>query len=209
VAASRWAAAPRSSLAREAFIDAPPARPLGRASYANDMHHAGEMLRRRAIRGYTGTMTTTIDDARIDELSTPAQREWNKDRVREIIDRIFVHQEDAAIDDLISPDFVPHTFGPMPPGREGLREGMKRAGAGVSEPEFTIHDMIAERDRVAVRLTTSARHTGTFMGIEPTGNRYSIDEMHIFRLQDGMLVEHWHEFDKAALMAQLKGEAPR
>jgi predicted ester cyclase len=104
---------------------------------------------------------------------------------------------------------VPHTFGPMPPGREGLREGMRRAGAGISDPEFTIHDLIAEGDEVAARLTTSARHTGSFMGIEPTGERYSVDEMHIFRLREGLLVEHWHEFDKAKLMAQLKGEAQR
>jgi len=152
---------------------------------------------------------TTTQRAEIEELRTPAQREFNKERVREIIDRIFIHQEDSAIDDLVAPDFVPHTFGPMPPGREGLREGMRRAGAGVSDPEFTIHDMIAEGDEVAARLTTSARHTGTFMGIEPTGNRYSIDEIHIFRLRDGLLVEHWHEFDKGTLMAQLKGEAPR
>lgn len=153
--------------------------------------------------------TTTTHQVGIDELRTPAQREFNKERVRAIIDRIFVHQDDAAIDELVAEDFTPHTFGPMPPGREGLREGMKRAGAGISDPEFEIHDLIAEGDEVAARLTTSARHTGTFMGIEPSGNRYSIDELHIFRLRDGQLVEHWHEFDKGALMAQLKGEAPR
>jgi predicted ester cyclase len=65
--------------------------------------------------------------------------------------------------------------------------------------------MIAEGDRVAARLTTSAKHTGTFMGIDPSGRRYSIDEIHIFRIRDGQLVEHWHAFDTASLMAQLKG----
>jgi len=158
--------------------------------------------------GYTRTMTTA-HHAEIEELRTPAQREFNKERVRAIIDRIFIHQEDAAIDELVSPDFVPHTFGSIPPGREGLREGMHGAGAGISDPEFTIHDMVAEGDEVAARLTSSARHTGTFMGMAPTGKRYSIDEIHIFRLRDGLLVEHWHEFDKGELMRQLKGEAPR
>jgi len=150
---------------------------------------------------------TAIDRADIEELRTPAQREYNKERVRQIIDRIFVRQEDAAIDELVAPDFVPHTFGPMPPGRDGLREGMRRAGAGISDPEFTIHDMIAEGDEVVARLTTSGRHTGTFMGIEPSGRRYSIDEIHIFRLRNGMLIEHWHAFDTGKLIAQLKGEA--
>jgi predicted ester cyclase len=43
------------------------------------------------------------------------------------------------------------------------------------------------------------------MGLPPTGRRYSIDEMHFFRLRDGQVTEHWHEFDKGALLAQLTG----
>ncbi|MEA2672937.1 MAG: hypothetical protein QOI92_129 [Chloroflexota bacterium] len=142
----------------------------------------------------------------IQERASATQLERNKDVARAVIDRIFMHQEDAAIDELIATDFQPHTFGPMPSGREGLRAGMKRAGSGLSDVRFTIDDMIAEGDRVAVRLTTGARQTGTFMGLEPTGNRYSIDEIHIFRIRDGQVVEHWHEFDKMALLQQLKGE---
>jgi predicted ester cyclase len=83
---------------------------------------------------------------------------------------------------------------------------MKRAGAGVSDPRFEIHDLIAEGDRVAARLTSSARHTGTFMGLEPSGNRYTIDEIHIFRIRNGQLSEHWHAFDTMTLMRQLRGE---
>jgi len=138
---------------------------------------------------------------RVDQLAQ------NKATAREIIDRIFVHQEDAAIDELIAEDFVPHTFGPMPPGRDGLRAGMQRAGAGLSEARFEIDDMIAEGDRVAVRVTTSARQTGPFMGLEPSGKRYSIEEIHVFRIRDGRLVEHWHQFDKMGLLQQLKGDA--
>lgn len=40
------------------------------------------------------------------------------------------------------------------------------------------------------------------------GNRYSIDEIHFFRIRDGQMVEHWHEFDRMALLAQLSGEPP-
>ena len=144
-----------------------------------------------------------------DELEAERHLETNKEIARQVIERIFVRGEDAAIDDLIAPDFQPHTFGPMPPGRDGLREGLRRAHAGVSEPEFTIHDTIAENDRVVVRLTTSARHTGQFMGLEPTGRRYLVDEIHIFRIRGGQVVDHWHAFDRADLMRQLQGEGSR
>jgi len=101
---------------------------------------------------------TTLQRAPIEREST---LEANKEIARQLIERIFVRQEDSAIDELVAEDFTPHTFGPMPKSREGLREGMKRAGAGVSDPTFEIHDLIAEGDRVAARMTTSARNNRT------------------------------------------------
>ena len=130
--------------------------------------------------------------------------EANKAVVRRFIEEIFGHQNLDAVDELAADDFAPHTWGQMPHGRAALREAMHRAATGVTEARFEIHDMVAEGDLVAVRLTSSARHTGMFMGLPPSGRRYSIDEMHVFRLRDGQVVEHWHEFDKGALVEQLK-----
>jgi predicted ester cyclase len=136
--------------------------------------------------------------------------EANKGVALRFIEGVFVEQDPKAVDELAADDFTAHTFGDLPPGREPLKEAMQRAGEGVSDPKFEIRDVIAEKDRVAVRLTTHARHTGTFMGVEPSGNEYSIDEIHILRLEDGKVVEHWHEFDKQRLMQQLqaKGAQP-
>lgn len=133
--------------------------------------------------------------------------EANKGIALRFIEGVFINQDPDAVDELAADDFTAHTFGELPPGRDALKEAMRRAGAGVSNAKFQIHDVIAEQDRVAVRLTTSARHTGTFMGIEPSGNEYSIDEIHIFRIEDEKVVEHWHEFDKARLMQQLQGQS--
>ncbi|HLX35453.1 MAG TPA: ester cyclase [Candidatus Limnocylindrales bacterium] len=138
--------------------------------------------------------------------ATNTQLEVNKAVVRRFVVEIFGHQDLDAVDELVGEDFSPHTWGPMPPGRKPLREAMRRAAAGVSDATFEIHQLIAEGDLVAARLTSSATHTGTFMGIPPTGRRYSIDEIHIFRLRDGQVIEHWHEFDPGALIRQLKEE---
>lgn len=131
--------------------------------------------------------------------------EANKGVALRFIEGVFINQDPNAVDELAAEDFAAHTFGDLAPGREPLKEAMRRAGEGVSEPTFEIKDVIAEKDRVAVRLTTQARHTGTFMGIEPSGNRYTIDEIHMFRIEDGKVAEHWHELDRARLMQQLQG----
>ena len=132
--------------------------------------------------------------------------EANKAVALRFIEGVFIDQDPTAVDELAAEDFTAHTFGELPPGREPLKQAMRRAGAGVSDARFEIHDVIAEKDRVAVRLTTRARHTGTFMGIESSGTEYAIDEIHIFRVEGGKVLEHWHEFDKARLMAQLQGK---
>ena len=68
---------------------------------------------------------------------------------------------------------------------------------------MTIEDIIAEGDRVAVRLTAHAVHKGQFMGISATGKAYTISEIHIFRIADGKVVEHWREADLLGMMHQL------
>jgi predicted ester cyclase len=148
----------------------------------------------------------TTERAPDTERTTNQQLEANKGVVRRFIVEIFGQQNLDAVDELASEDFTPHTWGTMPPGRKPLREATERAGKGVTDATFEIHDLVAEGDLVAARLTSSAIHSGEFMGLKPTNRRYQIDEMHFFRLRDGQVVEHWHEFDKAGLMRQLSGD---
>jgi steroid delta-isomerase-like uncharacterized protein len=133
-----------------------------------------------------------------------ASTEANKAVVRRFVDEVF-GGEFEAVDEIVAEDFQPHSWGPMPPGREALKEAMRRVSAGLSDGRMEIEDMIAEGDRVAVRLTSSARHTGTFMGLPATGRTYSVPEIHIFRVRDGQVTEHWREMDTGALLRQLQG----
>jgi predicted ester cyclase len=68
---------------------------------------------------------------------------------------------------------------------------------------MTIDDMVAEGDRVAVRLTSHAVQTGRFMNLPPSGKAYTIGEIHIFRIRDGKVAEHWHQADFMGMMRQL------
>ncbi|HET7828511.1 MAG TPA: ester cyclase [Candidatus Limnocylindrales bacterium] len=123
--------------------------------------------------------------------------------VRRFIDQVFVGQRDEAIDALVADDFVGHTWGPTPVGRDFLRDALPRVRAGLSDVSMTVEDTVAEADRVAVRVTSRARHTGEFMGMPATGKPYEIEEMHFFRVADGKIAEHWHVADIAGMRQQL------
>jgi steroid delta-isomerase-like uncharacterized protein len=132
-----------------------------------------------------------------------ADPEENKAVVRRFIEEVFVAGRPEAVDQLVADDFVPHTWGAMAQGRDGLKQAMERVSRGLADVRMTVEDLIAEGDRVAVRLTSHARQVGEFMGMPPSGRDYTIEEIHIFRVRDGRIAEHWHQADFTGMMKQL------
>jgi steroid delta-isomerase-like uncharacterized protein len=130
--------------------------------------------------------------------------EGNKAIVRRFVREVFAEGRADSVEELVSDGFVSHTWGPTgDAGRDYLVSAMERLSTVLDEARFTIEDMIAEDDRVAVRLTAEATQVGTFMGLSPSGKGYRIGEIHIFRIEDGKVVEHWHQYDQLGMMRQL------
>ncbi|MDP9250033.1 MAG: ester cyclase [Chloroflexota bacterium] len=128
----------------------------------------------------------------------------NKALVRRFITEIFEQGDLESVDELCADGFIGHTWGKA--DKAGLKQAMARVATGLADAHFQIDDMIAEDDRVAVRVTASARQVGEFMGMPASGRSYEIGEIHIFRVRDGKVAEHWHEYNPAALMKQLSTE---
>jgi len=70
--------------------------------------------------------------------------------------------------------------------------------------EVIAEELIAERDLVAVRATFQGVHGGLFAGIPATGRSVTVPFMIIYRVAADRIVEHWMQFDAAALVAQLQ-----
>ena len=128
--------------------------------------------------------------------------EQNKEIARRFIDEVFGGRYES-VDELVAPDFQGHSWGDMPPGRDSLRAAIERVSQGLSDHWMKIDDVIAEGDKVAVRLRSHARQTGTFMGMPATDREYTITETHIFRIANGQVAEHWRDADMLGLMQQL------
>ena len=72
-------------------------------------------------------------------------------------------------------------------------------------PDFhlVIEEQIAEGDKVVTRVTFHGTHRGEYRGIPATGRSVSYGGVAIDRIQDGKVVEGWHQADDWALLRQL------
>lgn len=130
--------------------------------------------------------------------------EENKDIVRRYqeiynsnaLDRLV----EVVSEDLLTPKIMPG----IPHGMEGAKAAHQIMLAGFSDYQTVIDDLIAEGDKVAARITMSGTHTGSFMGILPTGKFISFTGMYIARIADGKIAEHWGEEDGVSLLQQLE-----
>ena len=75
--------------------------------------------------------------------------------------------------------------------------------AAFPDGRHILDEVIAEGDRVVTRGIFTGTHQGELMGIAPTGKQVTFSVIHIDRLKDGKIIEHWGQGDVRALMQQL------
>lgn len=74
----------------------------------------------------------------------------------------------------------------------------------------SLQEMVAEGDWVAVRTICQGVHAakvtmnnGIFAEVEPTGRPYTVQHIHLFRVVDGKIVEHWANRDDLGAARQV------
>jgi predicted ester cyclase len=132
--------------------------------------------------------------------------EQNKAIVRRLYEEAWSRGNLDVADELLAPDYqgiARDTRGPA---------GFKRnvGGRRVTWPDLqvTIEEQIAEGDLVVSRLTFRGTQRGPLTGagmadIAPTGKATMVSGIHIHRIVDGKIVEHWGLVDSLGLLQQL------
>ena len=118
--------------------------------------------------------------------------------------RVFDQQDIERGRELIAPDIVARGLTAEP--LEGIDAVMRYGSlmvAAFPDGQHVIEEAIAEGDRVVTKGTFSGTHKGELMGLPATGKVVSFSVIHIDRIVDGRVVEHWGQGDTPALMRQL------
>ena len=115
------------------------------------------------------------------------------------------HDPDA-IDGFVAENYINHNAY-VDDGREANRTFWRTWFTAFPDTEVTLDDVLVDGDRVAGRFTYRATFQAPFMGLPPTGQPVEMHSIDIWRVADGMAVEHWDQIDGQAFFAQLTAEA--
>jgi steroid delta-isomerase-like uncharacterized protein len=105
--------------------------------------------------------------------------------------------------DLMRADCIHHLPGMPPLDVPAHGQLMSAFLAAFPDLDGRIEDALAEEDSVALRVSWGGTHRGALMDLPPTGKQVQVQELHIFRLVNGQIAEHWINYDQIGMMQQL------
>jgi len=108
----------------------------------------------------------------------------------------------AVIDEICAPNIIVHGIAEST-GLENYKRFVGEAHSAFPDICLTLHDMVVEGDKIAIRFTETGTHKGAFMGIPPTNKKVTIRGVEIDRIVGGKVVEIWSGLDVLGLMQQL------
>ena len=103
---------------------------------------------------------------------------------------------------LLSPGYIQHNRY-VGPGVEGAVSFFEHFLAAFPDIVVRAEDVIEAGDRLVGRFTYEGTHRGPFFGAAPTGNRVKMTTIDIWRVEDGLLAEHWDEINAMELFQQV------
>ncbi|ULH17615.1 ester cyclase (plasmid) [Deinococcus sp. KNUC1210] len=77
-----------------------------------------------------------------------------------------------------------------------------------TDHRMRIDHLVVEGDHAAYRITHQVKHTGAYLGIEPTGNDVKIVMSYFVRFEGDRIAESWMMWDSLLLLRQLGVEIP-
>jgi predicted ester cyclase len=130
-----------------------------------------------------------------------------------VVEEMFRRQQagDPTALDLVARDMVNHAAGPQ--GRDGLELILRTIDEDLGPVTVEQHHVFGDGDLVTQHLTLHGVHRASTMPLlvdsPVSGRPIAWTFIHIWRVADGMIVEHWACRDDMGLLEQLRDRSAR
>ena len=121
--------------------------------------------------------------------------------VEAFVEMLNTHNPDL-VDSFVATDYRNHNAF-VDDGREANRQFWAGFFAALPDLTATMEDLIVSGDRVVGRFVYRGTHLGEFMGLPPSGRPVEMRSIDIWRVADGLFVEHWDELNTLEFFQQL------
>ena len=125
----------------------------------------------------------------------------NLESVKTFFDAVLNGGDLEGLSSLVRGDILVPEFGP---GLESLRSSLLQLRATFSSPEYRIMDTVSQGDKVVVRFSAKATHSGRYLGLPATGKRLKLWGVMVFRFDAGAITEFWSLIDSQSVLKQLR-----
>ena len=130
--------------------------------------------------------------------------EENKAKVRRLIEEFINKGNLAVADEIFVTNFVDHSpAAGTTPDRQGIKQYITMLHSAFPDFHCAVEDLIAEGNRVVVRLTCRGTHRGELMGISPTDRQVNVTGISILHFAGGKIEERWNNTGNLGIMQQL------
>jgi len=130
----------------------------------------------------------------------------NKTLVRRWFEEVWNQGREDTIDSLFAANGIGYGLGDTEApvqGPGGIKPFVRNLRGALPDIHMKIEDIMAEGDRVTVRITAEGTHKGGNLGVAPTGGRVRIEGIVIVRIANGQIVEGWNSWDQLGLLRQI------
>ena len=117
------------------------------------------------------------------------------------VQMLSTHDADL-VDAFVATDYRNHNAF-VDDGREANRQFWAAFFAALPDLTATMEDLVMSGDRVVGRFVYRGTHRGEFMGIPASGRPVEMRSIDIWRVADGLFVEHWDELNTLEFFQQL------
>jgi len=132
--------------------------------------------------------------------------EANKTLVRRWFEEVWNQGREESIHELFAADGVGYGLGDTEAPVHGpaeIKPFVRNLRGALPDLHMKIEDIMAEGDKVTVRITVNGAHQGEQLGVAPTGRRVHIEGIVIVRIANGQIVEGWNSWDQLGLLRQI------